>query len=43
VIPYAADAEELAAEREGLNNAATKLRSIVSQVQEEARHLKEDN
>jgi chromosome segregation ATPase len=42
-VCYAADAEELAAEREGLNNAATKLRSIVGQVQEEASHLKEDN
>jgi chromosome segregation ATPase len=38
-----ADSEELAAERESLSNAAGKLRSIIAQVQEEDRHLKEDN
>lgn len=38
-----ADSEELGAEREGLSNAASKLRGIIGQIQEEDQLLKEDN
>jgi hypothetical protein len=40
---YSADSEELGTERESLNNASSKLRGIIGQIQEEDRHLKEDN
>jgi ABC-type transporter Mla subunit MlaD len=38
-----ADSNELAGEKENLNNAVSKLKAIISQVQEEDHLLKEDN
>jgi chromosome segregation ATPase len=40
---YSADSQELAAERESLANASTKLRGIIGQLQDEDRLLKDDN
>ena len=37
---YSADSEELGAEREGLNNAMSKLKDIIGQGQQEGRYLR---
>lgn len=40
---YSADSEELAGEKEALNNANSKLKDIYAQAQQESRYLRDDN